>query len=279
VDDGTGVYVMTTSKTLSDVFARAISAARNSTRVALPGSIESFDATTQLATVQPLVSDAYEGDDGKLVYVTLPVVVDVPVHFAGGGAYSTTYPVARGDSCLLLFADRDIDAWLSNGGAASPLSERTHDLTDALCIVGLRPRAAPLTEFDTGGVQIGATGGPRLRVTQSAVHLGVSNGAAATESAVLGTTYRASEDTFFAGMIGKLTAAGASLTAAGASLSAAGATAALPATMIPAPLAPSLAAAGVAVTAAATTLAQVASDLATFSAQSALYTSVIVKVK
>ena len=75
---------------------------------AMPGVVESFDATTQTAVVQPAL---------KHSSVSLPAIHDVPVFFPGGAASGITWPVAAGDECLLVFADFDTDAWLASGEA------------------------------------------------------------------------------------------------------------------------------------------------------------------
>lgn len=49
-----------------------------------------------------------------------------------------TFPLTLGMECILLFNDREIESWFLNG-AVNPLSyTRTHDLTDAIAIVGIR---------------------------------------------------------------------------------------------------------------------------------------------
>jgi hypothetical protein len=42
------------------------------------------------------------------------------------------------DACLVVFADIDIDAWLSSGEAEEPLSTSRHSLSDGFAFVGFR---------------------------------------------------------------------------------------------------------------------------------------------
>jgi hypothetical protein len=109
-------------------------------KVALPGEIDSYNATTGKAAVKPLLQERYA--DGEVV--TLPVIPNVPLVFPRTAAASITLPVARGDGCLLLFCDRSIDRWLSVGGTVEPDDVRMHSLSDAVAIPGLVP-------FSTGG--------------------------------------------------------------------------------------------------------------------------------
>ena len=49
-----------------------------------------------------------------------------------------TYPINKGDECILLFSDREIESWFINGEVNAEGYPRLHDLTDAIAIVGLR---------------------------------------------------------------------------------------------------------------------------------------------
>lgn len=102
--------------------------------ICLPGRIESYDYTTQKASVKPLLKRVYE-DDGEIQ--ALPVIVDVPVIFARSGGASLTFPIAEGDGVLLIFAERSLDEWLTLGGDQAPVDPRKFDLTDAIAIPGL----------------------------------------------------------------------------------------------------------------------------------------------
>jgi hypothetical protein len=61
----------------------------------------------------------------------------------GGGAY-IDMPVTPGDFCIVLFNDRDIDTWWSTANMADPATNRKHDLSDGIAIVGLNPKTAVL---------------------------------------------------------------------------------------------------------------------------------------
>lgn len=49
-----------------------------------------------------------------------------------------TFPVNKGDECLLLFADREIESWFINGNTNPVKHSRMHDETDCLAVFGLR---------------------------------------------------------------------------------------------------------------------------------------------
>lgn len=106
--------------------------------VAMPGRIETYYADKQKADVQPLVRRGYRNEEGERVAEELPIVTDVPIVFPGAGAYSITFPLARGDTVLLVFMSCSIDKWLQRGGDVDPLDDRRHTLSDAVAIPGLR---------------------------------------------------------------------------------------------------------------------------------------------
>ena len=93
---------------------------------ALPGTVVSFDAETQTAVIQPAVRTCSDVD--------LPLLRDVPVFMP------VSFDVNEGDACLVVFADRDIDAWFETGGAEVPPSGRMHSLSDGFAFVGFRTR-------------------------------------------------------------------------------------------------------------------------------------------
>ena len=89
----------------------------SSLHCALPGTVESFDPEKQTAGVRPAGN-------------ALPLLYDVPVFMP------VPFEVNPGDACLVIFADREIDAWLE-GGEEKP-SGRMHSLSDGFAFVGWR---------------------------------------------------------------------------------------------------------------------------------------------
>lgn len=113
------------------------------------GTIQSFDATTNTATVSLEYSLSVNG-----VVQNSPVLVDVPVFILGGGNRVFTFPIRRGDSCLVLFNDRDMDNWHHTGSGGVPSSNRMHDLSDGLALVGFRSQANPVIGYSTTDVEM-----------------------------------------------------------------------------------------------------------------------------
>ena len=49
-----------------------------------------------------------------------------------------TQPINKGDECLLLFSDREIETWFINGNTNAIKHSRMHDETDCIAIMGVR---------------------------------------------------------------------------------------------------------------------------------------------
>ena len=49
-----------------------------------------------------------------------------------------TNEIKKGDECILLFSDREIESWFINGDINPYTHTRMHDLTDAIAIFGIR---------------------------------------------------------------------------------------------------------------------------------------------
>ncbi len=126
------------------------------------GQIQSFDAATQTATVRIMMQRQIfnqpqtAGEQLQLTPLTIdyPVLVDCPVFVYGGGGRVLTIPVKEGDSCLVLFNDRDIGSWFSTGSASKPETLRTHSLADGLVLVGFRNLQNPVEDFSEDAVEL-----------------------------------------------------------------------------------------------------------------------------
>ncbi len=187
--------------------------------MSLPGTVQRYDAATQLADVKPQIKGTFEDEDGTVSQHSLPVITNVPVVFPGGGGFRVTFPVRAGDTVLLVFADRSLDAWLSEGHETGPDDMRRHALSDAVCIPGLHPNNAPWAGASETNLTLGKDNGPQVIVDGSNIHIGSDIG---SEPTLKATTYRAAENTYFTGLQTAIAAALSSLglTAAATALTA-----------------------------------------------------------
>lgn len=147
----------------------------NDIHTAMPGEIISFDAASGVASVKP-VGKFVTADGKKLDY---PIITEVPVVFpfcqqAGVGM---AFPVSRGDSCIVIISEVELDAWRS--GAESESSLR-FDLTSAMAIPGLLEGGSDLAvkAAEKNAAVLGASG---VAVIVSDENVRVETGGAAFE--------------------------------------------------------------------------------------------------
>lgn len=129
---------------------------------ALPGIVQSFDATKLTVTVQPAIQGRITDQAGATSNVNLPLLVDVPVVFPHAGGYSLTFPVAAGDECLVVFTSRCHDGWWQDGGVQPALDRRMHDLSDGMAILGPWSQRKKIANVSTGAVQLRSDDGQTL---------------------------------------------------------------------------------------------------------------------
>lgn len=108
---------------------------------AMPGVVKAFDPSKMTVSVQPTIKARVRNEDGSSAWVQIPMLVDCPVIYPGGGGFTLTFPIQDGDECLVVFASRCIDSWWQSGGVQIPAEMRMHDLSDGFAFVG--PRSQP----------------------------------------------------------------------------------------------------------------------------------------
>lgn len=114
------------------------------------GTIQKFNETAQTVEVSinyKKVEFGKVGDPPTLE--DYPLLIDCPVIVLTGGAGGITFPIAVGDTCLVLFNDRDINDWFSSGQIVPPASPRLHSFADAIALVGLHSLKNPIAGYST----------------------------------------------------------------------------------------------------------------------------------
>ena len=115
------------------------------------GTIVSYNASKNTAQVKINFQRQLPSNE----IVDYPLLQDAPVFYLSGSSSFISMPISAGDTCLILFNDRDIDTWWLTGETNVPASDRAHSLSDALVLVGVRPQAKPLA-VDATNVMINA---------------------------------------------------------------------------------------------------------------------------
>lgn len=148
--------------TFGSVLARAMEARLAELNVAIPARVESYDADRYEISAQPLIHDAFVDESGARVADRPAIIHGVPVMMLGSGGTRVKFPIAVGDTVLLIFAHRSLDRWLVRGGEVDPEDDRRHSRSDAVALPGLQSFADAsdadvMIEFTADGkVQIGA---------------------------------------------------------------------------------------------------------------------------
>ena len=122
-------------------------------RVSIPGIIESFDPSTQLASVTVAIHERVRTPNGP-VDTQIATINMVPVVLPRAGGFTLTLPITKGDECLLVFADMCIDLWWDRGGVQNQFEVRRHDLTDCFCIPGPWSKPRKLTAYSASSAQL-----------------------------------------------------------------------------------------------------------------------------
>lgn len=102
--------------------------------------------------------------DGQTSTVTLPypVLIQCPVFIIQGGGAYLTFPIAVGDTGLVLFNDRELTTWLTTGQVTLPQNQRTHDLSDGIYFGGIRNLLNVIANYNTSTISLVDSTGERL---------------------------------------------------------------------------------------------------------------------
>lgn len=150
---------------LTEEIEKTARAVVDEVHTALPGKIISFDAKSCTATVEPY-GKYITSDETELDY---PAITEVPVMFpfCQKNNVGIAFPVCKGDSCLIIISEVELDAWRSEAESEGSLR---FDLTSAIAIPGLMRGGSELAKdaISEKAVVIG-TPGVKLTVSESGI--------------------------------------------------------------------------------------------------------------
>ncbi len=130
------------------------------------GIIQAFDPGDQTATIQLALKQVTAvKPDGTKILAEHPVLLKCPVMFLQGGAAYITMPITPGDNCIVLFNDREIDNWFAAGGVQTPLTGRTHDISDGIAIVGIKNLQTAIAGYLTNGIRTFFNANTKMDIT------------------------------------------------------------------------------------------------------------------
>ncbi len=156
--------------TLTQAVSQAIQSRLNGLHVCLPGEVTKYDRAKSMAEVKPALSKAYLDDTSE----EMPVITNVPVVWMRTANAVIHLPLAKGDTVLLVFSERSMDGWLSDGRVGAPPDRRKFDLSDAIAIPGLFPFSASNPASSDDAVEI-VHGNASIKVTEDQVDINDGN--------------------------------------------------------------------------------------------------------
>ena len=129
---------MQTSNEVKNVIKEWIKKGAEDVHVSMIGKIESYDPSKNRASITP-VGSLTAPDWQEIPY---PTIHNVPLQFpcGNGGKSGCTFPVKKGDTCIIIFADHQIENFLS-GEKSDDM--RNHSLNDAYAIPTLFSDGVP----------------------------------------------------------------------------------------------------------------------------------------
>lgn len=94
--------------------------------------------------------------DGKEHVLEYPILRNIPFQTYQGGDFSITIPPKIGDTCLLVFCERNADAFWTTGNINAPTyaKKRKHDINDAIAIVGFNPKNNLIPNYNGDNLEI-----------------------------------------------------------------------------------------------------------------------------
>lgn len=132
----------------------AIESQTKGLRCACPGIIQSFDKETQTVTVQLSIREEITRYNSSKEWINIPLLLDVPIVIPTAGGYSITFPINKGDECLVVFSDMCINSWWALGGIQNQEEKRRHDLSDGFAILGVYSQPNKIENYSLDSMQI-----------------------------------------------------------------------------------------------------------------------------
>lgn len=113
------------------------------------GRIIEFDSVTQTCTIELMQLKQMSSE----IIIPAPLT-EVPLIIYGTGDATITMPNPVGSICLVLFLDRNIDAFMQTGEQYVPDTARMHDFTDCVALTSFRTLVNPIENYDETSISI-----------------------------------------------------------------------------------------------------------------------------
>lgn len=136
--------------------------------VGLPGRVVAYDSRKQRAQVECGIQQQVTPDET----VTIPVITNVPVQFAGSGAWILFHELPVGTEGYIHFSQRATDNWIDQGGPVAPPDARMFSATDAFFVPGFRSLRTVIPDLPADGIGLSnRDGSMRIHLTDDRIVL------------------------------------------------------------------------------------------------------------
>lgn len=139
--DENGFRPRRSDPTLTEVIRTAQRAASLKLRVAVPATVQAYNATTQRVDVSCDFLPVRYNDTGEVTQAQPLVLSEIPVSFPGSALGSLTFPISPGDTGQVIVCDRSLEKWNQTGIPDAPPLKHAHNLIDGVFYPGLKPKA------------------------------------------------------------------------------------------------------------------------------------------
>lgn len=163
-------------------FTELINKLISNVNTAIPGIIQSFNVETQRVMVKPALRYLKIDENLERKYLELPLLTEVPIvlPYSTSTGFCLTFPIVEGDECLMVFSQRAMDGWQTQGGIQNVVGEgdcRKYDLSDAIAIPGLFSNPNAIQNYQNDGIELrNKDRSCFLKVLENSINANVSNG-------------------------------------------------------------------------------------------------------
>lgn len=103
-------------------------------RCCIPCIVQSYNSENGTIECQPAIRERIINQNEEIEYRNIPLLINVPIAFPSSGNWQISFPISKGDECLVFFSDLSIDNFWLKGNVQNPIEDRRHDLSDGIAI-------------------------------------------------------------------------------------------------------------------------------------------------
>lgn len=148
----------------------------------IPATVTAVHPDRQTVDVQTAIQNTLFDEFGNVTFEQPPSFADVPIGVLRGGKFFIWMPLAVGDSCLLVFSQRSMDAWRAAVHGPQPVepgwtAKHTADSPVAIPCIGVDASFFADPNTDPTKIIIGMDGSQaQIRISATEIELGATHG-------------------------------------------------------------------------------------------------------